>query len=140
MKKFLAVIMASALVVTSAVLADPLENPEQDWPDPKQDWQGKPNVEPQKDQKTLFTMIQCDGVSNNILDMVTKKYGESILARSNGLIADAQTGRFHWGEMFLTVNPDSRSWSLVGVFADGTACMIVNGRDFLPYSKPAENL
>tara|TARA_X000001036_G_C20473430_1_gene722588 strand:- start:121 stop:525 length:405 start_codon:yes stop_codon:yes gene_type:complete len=134
MNKFIATLGASMFLLTSAVFADPLiENP-------GSDWEGKPQVEPQKDPKTLFTMLQCDGVSKNILDMVTGKYGESILAEAMGLIADAQTGRFHHGEMFLTVNPDSRSWSLVAVFADGTACMITNGRDFLPYTKPAKKL
>lgn len=134
MKKFLAVLMASAAIFSTAVLADPLiENP-------KQDHEGLPNIEPQADPKTLFIMLQCDGVNKNLIDMVTGKYEEDILAKASGLVADAQTGRFHNGQMLLTVNPDTRSWSLLGIFADGTGCMITNGRDFTPYVKPAENL
>lgn len=83
---------------------------------------------------TMFTRQPCDSVGK-MLDTV-KKYGEEMLFIGNGMTFSAQTGMPFIGGMMFTVNQDSGTWSMLQLFGDGMACMVMNGRDFKPYMGP----
>ena len=40
------------------------------------------------------------------------------------------------GGLFIFVNQDKGTFSIVQVFNDGVACMLANGRQFTPYGGP----
>ena len=63
-----------------------------------------------------------------------KKYKEELLFSGTGLTFSAQTGQPYNGGMFFFTNQDTGSWTLLQAFGDGMACMIMNGKNFRPYT------
>ena len=89
----------------------------------------------QNQGKRFITTQACDPVAK-MSDIVMNKYGEMPLFQGEGIQFAAPTGQPYNSAMMFFVNQDSGTWSLVSLYADGTACMVANGRDFEPYSGP----
>ena len=89
----------------------------------------------QNQSKRFITTQACDPVVK-MSDVVMNKYGEQPLFQGEGIQFAAPTGQPYNSAMMFFVNQDSGTWSLVSLYADGTACMVANGRTFEPYSGP----
>ena len=94
-----------------------------------------PDQQPEKTHKLFPVMFECDEKPEKIFSLVQNKYGEKPFASGNVLIRSAVTGQFFEAQAFMLVNPDTASFSLIGIFADGSGCMIINGNTFSPYLK-----
>lgn len=87
---------------------------------------------PTGDIPTMFTRTPCNELSK-LVDSI-KPYDETLLFTGDGMTFSAQTGQpFRGGMMFYT-NQDTGTWSLLQLFGDGYACLIMNGNKFTPYS------
>ena len=60
------------------------------------------------------------------------KYKEELLFHGTGLTFGAQ-GQVYNGAMMFFTNQERGSWTVLQVFGDGMACMIMNGSKFEPY-------
>lgn len=82
--------------------------------------------------KTFITQQPCN-TFDEILKTVTR-YGEQSLFVGTGMIIGAgdPPKPFTGGAIFF-VNQDTGTWTLVSLYADGTACIAANGTDFEPY-------
>lgn len=60
------------------------------------------------------------------------KYKEELLFNGTGLTFSPQNQPYNGAMLFFT-NQDTGSWTLLQVFPDGMACMIMNGKNFQPY-------
>lgn len=63
-----------------------------------------------------------------------RNYGEAMLFTGDGLQFSATNGVPYTGGAFFFVNQVTGTWSLISVYGDGTACMVMNGRNFKPYT------
>ena len=79
----------------------------------------------------VFLKAPC-GKFDEMTDTV-KKYNEELLFHGTGLTFSPQNKAFNGAMMFFT-NQDTGSWTVLQVFGDGMACMIMNGRNFQPYT------
>ena len=91
------------------------------------------NAQEQK-EKFLLTRQGCDPF-DKIIELMTGKYGEQPLFLGEGLQFGLQGQTYTGGAMFL-VNQVTGSWSLLHLYADGTACVTAVGTNFEPYSGP----
>ena len=106
--------------------------------------QSKPEVEkiptvpdqlkPKEDTQQMSLLLRAP--CSTIVEMTetVKKYKEELLFSGTGLTFSAQTGQPYNGGMFFFTNQDTGSWTLLQAFGDGMACMIMNGRNFQPYT------
>ena len=78
----------------------------------------------------LLLKQPCDK-ADKMFDTI-KKYEELMLFTGEGLTFGLQNQVYNGG-MFFFVNQDTRSWTMLQVYADGMACMIFNGKNFEPY-------
>ncbi len=60
------------------------------------------------------------------------RYKEELLFNGTGLTFSPQNQPYNGVMMFFT-NQDTGSWTLLQVYGDGMACMIMNGKNFQPY-------
>jgi hypothetical protein len=65
-----------------------------------------------------------------------KDYEEDLLFLGEGMSFAAQSGKGFMGGMMFFTNQETGTWSMLQVFGDGTACLVMNGKDFAPYSGP----
>ena len=92
--------------------------------------------EPQPNKpKSFLAMQSCDDVGK-MTAVVMNQYGEQPLFQGEGLQFLATNMQAYRSSMMYFVNQETGTWSLIGLYPDGTACMISNGRNFLPYSGP----
>ena len=78
-------------------------------------------------------LIQCDLVVENILDLVVGKYGEEPFAVGSIVLQHAGNYQFYPAIMYITVNPQTGSFSIIGVFKeDNVGCLIAGGNAFSP--------
>jgi len=94
-----------------------------------------PDQQPEKTNKLFPVMLECDGEPEKIFSLVQNKYGEEPFASGSIIVRSAVTGQFFEAKAFMLVNPDTKSFSLIGMFADGSGCMLINGNTFSPYLK-----
>lgn len=87
---------------------------------------------PTGDIPTIFTRSPCDTLQK-LEEQTIGKYDEPLLFIGTGLTFSATTGQPLRGGMAFYVNQDSGSWTLLQIFPDGMACMIMNGATFQPY-------
>ena len=95
-----------------------------------------PLANAQSTEKFLYTRQGCDPFEK-IIDVMTNKYGEKPLFIGQGLQFGYQ-GQTHTGGAMFLVNQTTGSWSLIHLYADGTACVTAVGTEFQPYSGPVE--
>jgi|TARA_B110000858_G_scaffold195211_1_gene251105 hypothetical protein len=84
--------------------------------------------------KTFFAKQPCD-VLPKMMDTV-KDYEEDLLFLGEGMSFAAQSGQGFMGGMMFFTNQETGTWSMLQLFGDGTACLVMNGRHFKPYSGP----
>lgn len=85
-------------------------------------------------EKRFFAMQSCDN-PRIMTELIIRKYKEKPLFRGEGLQFNIN-GQMYYSDMMYFVNQETGSWSLVALFKDGTACLVVNGRSFEPYNGP----
>lgn len=90
----------------------------------------------QSTEKFLYTRQSCDPFEK-IIGVVTGKYGEQPLFIGEGLQFGIQ-GETYTGGAMLLVNQTTGTWSLLHLYADGTACVTAVGTEFEPYSGPVK--
>ena len=90
----------------------------------------------QNQSKRFITTQACDPVVK-MSDIVMNKYGEQPLFQGEGIQFAAPTGQPFTSAMMFFVNQETGSWSMLQLFADGMACMVMNGRKFQPYTGPS---
>ena len=81
--------------------------------------------------RMLMTAAPCDQI-DKIFSTVFN-YQEQLLFIGQGMTF-APSGTPYNGGLFFFTNQDTGTFSVVQVFADGVACMIMNGTQFEPYS------
>ena len=84
------------------------------------------------ERKYFMTRQECEPA----IDMmaVVDKYGEKPLFTGTGMQFSYQGQPFTGGSMFF-VNQTTGTWSLMTLYADGTACMTAVGTNFAPYGE-----
>ena len=84
--------------------------------------------------KEFFVKQPCD-VLPKLVDVV-KGYKEDVLFMGEGMSFAASNGQGYMGGMMFFTNQDTGTWSMLQLFGDGTACLVMNGRNFTPYGGP----
>lgn len=86
----------------------------------------------ESERKYFMTRQECEPA----IDMmaVVTKYGETPLFTGTGMQFSYQGQPFTGGSMFF-VNQTTGTWSLITLYADGTACMTAVGTEFAPYAE-----
>lgn len=86
-------------------------------------------------QSVMPIMLQCDTDPGKVLGMVSNQYGELALAQGEGIVQSAISGRFQPAEIYITVNPQTLSYSVIAVDPQsGTECLLMVGSNFRPVS------
>jgi|TARA_B110000858_G_scaffold100914_1_gene115931 hypothetical protein len=83
--------------------------------------------------RMFLSQVTCNSDSQLPFDIVEEKHGEQRVAMGKMAIMDARTKRIHTIDMVLTINMESRTYTIIGIFADGTGCIIGSGKDFASY-------
>ena len=84
--------------------------------------------------KEFYVKQPCD-VLPKMMDVV-KGYKEDLLFMGEGMSFAASNGQGYMGGMMFFTNQDTGTWSMLQLFGDGTACLVMNGRNFKPYGGP----
>jgi hypothetical protein len=79
----------------------------------------------------VFLKAPCGAVTD--MTNTIKKYREEMLFHGTGLTFSPQNQVYNGGMFFFT-NQKTGSWTILQVFPDGMACMIMNGKNFQPYT------
>jgi len=79
----------------------------------------------------LYVAAQC-GPVNQIANMLTQKYGEVPFAVGQGLVTLAQSGQITPTSLVLTVNPETKTFTVNALMPDLTTCLLMNGQGFAP--------
>lgn len=87
------------------------------------------------ERPALFMRAPCDPLPTMVETI--SKYKEELLFIGDGMTFSAQTGQPFNGGMMFFVNQETGTWSMLQLFADGMACMVMNGRKFQPYTGPS---
>ena len=90
---------------------------------------GKPNT-----AKSFIVKQPCDVLP--VMLEVIKGYKEDLLFMGEGMSFAAQSGKGFMGGMMFFTNQESGTWSMLQLYGDGTACLVMNGRNFAPYGGP----
>ena len=90
---------------------------------------GNPNT-----AKIFVAKQPCD-VLPKMMEVI-KGYKEELLFLGEGMSFAAQSGKGFMGGMMFFTNQDTGTWSMLQLYGDGTACLVINGRGFVPYSGP----
>ena len=91
-------------------------------------------LEPKVETQQMSLLLRAPWSTIVEMTETVKKYEEELLFSGTGLTFSAQTGQPYNGGMIFFTNQDTGSWTLLQAFGDGMACMIMNGRNFRPYT------
>lgn len=76
--------------------------------------------------------LQCESEPGKILELVQEKYGETPLAVGQGVLQNI-TGKWQGAEVLMTVNPESKSYSIIiRDPVSGVECILLAGNNFKP--------
>ena len=79
--------------------------------------------------RTFLSQVTCNSDSQLAFDIVEEKPRRRACRNGQSMaIMDARTKRIHTIDMVLTINMESRTYTIIGVFADGTGCIIGSGK------------
>ena len=81
--------------------------------------------------KTYYTRAACMPFA--VAADTVAQYNETILFTGNLLTFSAQGNDPAMGRLMFTTNQDTGTYSVIQLFADGTACLIGSGSAFEPY-------
>jgi hypothetical protein len=100
-----------------------------------------PDTQPEKTTKMMPIMLECDAEPKNLFDLVqSEKYQEQPFAAGSAVVRSAVTGQFFNVQTFILINIETRSFTMIGIFEDGTGCLLLNGNSFTPYMGPGQKL
>ena len=80
--------------------------------------------------RIFFSQITCNSDKRIPFEYLKEKSGESGMAMGKMVIQDARTKIIHAIDMTLMVNMEAKTFTMIGVFPDGTACIVGSGKDF----------
>jgi hypothetical protein len=83
--------------------------------------------------RMFLSQVTCNSDGEKAFDIVEQNHGEQRVAMGKSVIMDARTKRIHSIDMVLTINMESRTYTIIGIFDDGTGCIISSGKDFASY-------
>lgn len=89
-------------------------------------------VQAQDTETKFFTALQVCAPFDVAFETAMEK-GETLLFKGAAGVMSAQDGELYSSQMFFFVNQETGNWSVVGVYGDGTACLLTNGVGFTPY-------
>ena len=84
--------------------------------------------------KSFIVKQPCDVLP--VMLEVIKGYNEELLFMGEGMSFAAPTGQGFMGGMMFFTNQATGTWSMLQLYGDGTACLVINGRNFAPYGGP----
>ena len=85
--------------------------------------------------RTFYSEVICNSDNRVALNLVEKKHGEMPLAMGRAILKDARTQKIHKVDMVLALNVKTNTYTIIGVFKDGTGCIILTGMDFARYTE-----
>jgi hypothetical protein len=85
-----------------------------------------------QESKRFVATQECEHVVT-MAGMVMQEYGEKPLFSGLTIQIAAANGQAYTSDAMFFVNQESGTWSLIGMYADGTGCLIASGTDFSPY-------
>jgi hypothetical protein len=88
---------------------------------------------PQQETKYFYTRQECKPVGN-LLEEVIGRYGETALFTAQNMSFSYEGESYTGGAMFV-VNQTTGTWTLMVMYADGTACVAGAGTEFKPFVK-----
>ena len=83
--------------------------------------------------RTFYSEVTCNSDNRIAFDLVEKKHGEMGMAMGRAILKDARTQKIHKVDMVLALNVKTNT--IIGVFKDGTGCILVSGKDFARYAE-----
>ena len=83
--------------------------------------------------RTFYSEVTCNSDNRVAFNLVEKNHGEINMAMGTAIIKDARTQTIHKIDMVLTLNAISKTYTIIGVFKDGTGCILVSGKNFARY-------
>lgn len=90
--------------------------------------------EQEQDVTKFFGVTQVCAPFDIAFGTATDK-GETLLFRGTAGQLATMDGKLYSSGMFFFVNQQTGNWSMIGVYGDGSACLIANGVGFEPYSE-----
>ena len=120
LKKFILTIIVFASVATASMTSNITAFAQDN---------GNPNT-----AKSFIVRQPCD-VLPKMMDVI-KGYKEDLLFLGEGMSFAAQSGQGFMGGMMFFTNQETGTWSMLQLYGDGTACLVINGRNFAPYGGP----
>ena len=92
--------------------------------------------------KKLMITIECDSDPSQLLDLAQgPQYQEIPFAGGRAILKPTQMGgQAVPVELLITVNPNTRSFSILALFADNHACLVVPGGSFAPFARPSPSI
>ena len=88
----------------------------------------------QNTAKSFITKQPCDKLPK-MLETV-KQYEEDLLFLGQGMTFAARNSQGYMGGMMFFTNQETGTWSMLQLYGDGSACLVMNGNNFAPYSGP----
>ena len=79
----------------------------------------------------IYSVAPCDTNLNVFKLLADKK--EALLFTGNGLMMLSPNYRYYEGTTMLFANQDTGEYSVVQVWPDNRACLLLHGRNFEPY-------
>lgn len=83
------------------------------------------------EKKYFVTRQECQD-ARTVMEKLVNKYNESALFTGQTIQFDPNGTPYTGGGMFL-VNQDTGTWTLITLYADGSACVTAVGNEFEPY-------
>jgi len=85
---------------------------------------------------SMGVILQCESESGKMFDLTQSKYSEIPFAAGEGIFMSL-SGQWKNAHVFMTVNPDTKSYSIIIVDPDtGIECMLMPGGNFRPLGMP----
>jgi len=76
--------------------------------------------------------LQCESEPGKIIELVQEKYGEVPMAIGQGILQNI-SGKWQGAEVLMTVNPETRSYSVIVRDPVGEVeCILLAGNNFEP--------
>ena len=85
--------------------------------------------------RTFYSEVTCNSDNRVAFNLVEKNHGEINMAMGRAILKDARTQTIHKIDMVLALNAISKTYTIIGVFKDGTGCILVSGKDFARYAE-----
>ena len=89
------------------------------------------NAQEENTAKQFYASQPCDNAVT-IFKTITQ-YKEKLLFQGLGQQFTLPSGQLFYGKMMFFTNQETGSFTIVSVYPDGFACMVMSGKEFEPY-------